>query len=524
MKIRDLVYDLVIEAEISQKRREAIQKDLNILREKWGHKFSPEQIEKYYSWFEMTKPNFNVELPQWRSFLYRFDGNHGYSKFEITDLKQITKYTAEQIKSIYDEYNAVDGEDNNNNEVFSSKDRSPTPEKIEASKNLWYGKDNLIYENDGFRVYSIPNQQVSINYGYYLNTMHQSPYNFGGGQWCTTWHGDNNYYPSKRPDRYFYFIIDESKNPDIIDNKDVSKFYLSALQSMKNGGFKLTDITNPGEPSYSVEDLLKIYPKLSEVIDKLVFVPYDEDTELIIKNVISRINEVPGNKYEYKRVDRNYKLQYIAQGGTIQKGESWKFTDKALRNQYIMSTTERNLNDKFSTYELFLELSEADKNSLSRKIGQLFPGKGISMVIENVMKSEFKVGRTSIDNPDIQLFKSNQTEKFGLFHSKHVGWLNFNGVTYEPLYNRFDTGLWIDDDGNAIVVETYIKGGSPDSTSFYCLYPIGEGEDVDGHFVSYEKFQQLKEKLHPDSGEDFKTISNVSPEDDVDIKEIKKGL
>jgi hypothetical protein len=36
MKIRDLVYDLVIEAEISQKRREAIQKELNTLREKWG--------------------------------------------------------------------------------------------------------------------------------------------------------------------------------------------------------------------------------------------------------------------------------------------------------------------------------------------------------------------------------------------------------------------------------------------------------------------------------------------------------
>jgi hypothetical protein len=35
MKIRDLVYDLVIEAEMSQKRREAIQKDLNFLREKW---------------------------------------------------------------------------------------------------------------------------------------------------------------------------------------------------------------------------------------------------------------------------------------------------------------------------------------------------------------------------------------------------------------------------------------------------------------------------------------------------------
>ncbi len=524
MKIRDLVYDLVIEAEMSQKRREAIQKELNTLREKWGDKFTPEQIEKYYSWFETTKANFNVELPQWRSFLYRFDGNHGYSKFNVEDLKQITKYTAQQIKSIYDEYNAVDAGGNNEDEVFSSRDRSPTPEKVVASKKLWYGKDNLIYENDGFRVYSIPNQQTSINYGYYLNTMHDRPYNFSGGQWCTTWHGDNNYYPSKRPNRYFYFIIDESKHPDVVDNKDVSKYYLSALQAMKNGTFSLTDITNPGEPPISNEGLLKLYPKLSEVMDKLVFIPYDEETELIIKNVISKINEVPGDRYEYKRVDRNYKLQYIAQGGTIQKAESWRFTDKPLRNQYIMSTTDRNLNDKFSTYELFSELSEADKNSLSRRIGQLFPGKGLSMVIENVKRNEFKVGRTSIDNIDIQLVRSETNKKYGLYHSKHGDFLNFNGVKYDPNYVQLDHGVWLDDEGKMYIVETYVSGTSPDNTSFYCLYPMGEEQNLDGHFISHQKFEVLKEKLHPNNDEDFETITNVSPEDDVDIKENKKGL
>ena len=130
MKIRDLVYDLVIEAEMSQKRREAIQKDLNFLREKWGDKFSPQEIEKYYEWFEKTKNNFNPELAQWRSFLYRFDGEHGYSKFDITNIKEITKYTAQQIKSIYDEYNPSIGGDEVNNDVFSSKDRI----KVKKSK------------------------------------------------------------------------------------------------------------------------------------------------------------------------------------------------------------------------------------------------------------------------------------------------------------------------------------------------------------------------------------------------------
>jgi hypothetical protein len=36
-------------------------------------------------------------------------------------------------------------------------------------------------------------------------------------------------------------------------------------------------------------------------------------------------------------------------------------------------------------------------------------------------------------------------------------------------------------------------------------------------------FEKLKEKIHL-SGEDFSQITDISPEDDVDIKEIKKGL
>jgi hypothetical protein len=524
MKIRDLVYDLVVEAEMTQKRREAIQKDLNLLRDKWGDKFTPEEIEKYYEWFEKTKNNFNTQLPQWRSFLYRFDGQHGFSKFDVANIKEITRYTAQQIKSIYDEYNPVIAGEENNTEVFSSKDRRPTPEKIEASKNLWYGKDNLIYENDGFRVYNITNQQISINYGYYLKTMHEPPYNFGGGQWCTTWWDENNYYPSKRPNRSFYFVIDESKHPDKVKNMDVSKYYLSALQAMKDGSFALTDITNPGEPTYTVDRLLNIYPKLAEVLDKLKFQPYDEESELIIKNVISRINEIPGNRYEYRRLDREFRLQYIAQGGTIQTAESWKATDKQLRNMYIMNTTDRNINDRFSTYELYLELSESDKNSLSRRIGQLFPGKTLSIIVENVMRNEFKVGNVSIDNPEILLYKSVKTQKFGLFHAKHSDWVTHNGVKYGPLYVEHDQTLYVDDEGNSYIVETYTQGGEPDNTSFYSIKPAEiVSDDVPTHFVSAQKFESLKEKIHL-SGEGFANVTDFSPEDDVDIKEIKKGL
>ena len=524
MKIRDLVYDLVIEAEMSQKRREAIQKDLNFLREKWGDRFSPQEIEKYYEWFEKTKNNFDIQLPQWRSFLYRFDGEHGYSKFDVANIKEITRYTSQQIKSIYDEYNRlIDGEENNA-AVFSSKDRKPTTEKIEASKELWYGNKHLIYENDGFRVYDISNQQISINFGYYLKTLHEPPYNFSGGPWCTTWWDDNNYYPSKRPNRSFYFVIDESKHPDNVSNKDVSKYYLGALQAMKGGTFALTDITNPGEPSFTEERLLQIYPKLSEVLDKIVFQPYDENTELIIKNIISRINEIPGNRYEYRRQEASDRLQYIAQNGTLQTAESWRASDKQMRNMYIMSSNRNNIYDKFSTYELFLALSESDKNTLSRRISQELPGQSLSNVLQNAMKNEFVVGNVSIDNPDILLYKSTKTNKFGLFHSKHVDWLTFNGVKYDALYNEIDGAVYIDDEGNNYVVETYSKSGQPDESSFYSIKPSDlENENVPTHFLSPRAFEKLKEKIHL-SGEGFSQITDISPEDDVDIKEIKKGL
>lgn len=524
MKIRDLVYDLVIEAEMTQKRRDAIQKDLNFLREKWGDKFNPQEIEKYYEWFEKTKNNFNIQLPQWRSFLYRFDGNHGYSKFDVANIKEITRYTAQQIKSIYDEYNPIIGDEENNAEVFSSKDRSPTPEKVAASKELWYGKNNLIYENDGFRVYDINNQQTSINFGYYLKTLHDSPYNFSGSPWCTTWHGDNNYYPSKRPNRSFYFVIDESKHPDKVTNQDVSKYYLGALQAMKGGTFALTDITNPGEPSFTAERLLQIYPKLSEVLDKIVFQPYDEESELIIKNVISRINEIPGNKYEYRKRDRNERFQYIAQNGTLQTAESWKASDKQMRNMYIMNSTRNNIYDRFSTYELFLELSESDKNTLSRRIGQELPGQTLSNVLQNAMKNEFVVGSVSIDNPDILLYKSTKTNKFGLFHSKHIDWLTLNGVKYDPFFDFLDETVYVDDEGNSYIVETYSTSGQPDDRSFYCVKPSElQNDDVPAHFISAQKFEKLKEKIHF-SGEDFSSVTDFSPEDDVDLKEIKKGL
>jgi hypothetical protein len=79
------------------------------------------------------------------------------------------------------------------------------------------------------------------------------------------------------------------------------------------------------------------------------------------------------------------------------------------------------------------------------------------------------------------------------------------------------------------VVETFTTGGQPDGTSFYCVYPIVETNELaSGHFIDAPSFEQLKTKIHPkDEGaedDDVVRISDFNPETDVNIREIKKGL
>jgi len=161
---------------------------------------------------------------------------------------------------------------------------------------------------------------------------------------------------------------------------------------------------------------------------------------------------------------------------------------------------------------------------LSRRISQLFPGKTLAIIVEDVMRKEFAVGNVSKDNPDILLYKSIITNKFGLYHAKHQDWVTFNGVKYEAFYDKIDYTVYIDDEGNDYVVETYSQSGQPDVSSFYCIQPSDlESEDVPAHFLSPQAFEKLKEKIHL-SGEEFSQITDISPEDDIDIKENKKGL
>lgn len=528
MRFQELLFSILNEAP-SEKQIAATNALKLKLKQKWSG-LSNEEFEKYFDWFQKAKDTFSLDNVAIKNFLYRFDGNHGYEKFQpekpntlntLQNLKVIENYTKKQITDLYLEFSKTGEVDDvdNDEEVFKSKDRSPNKEKVEASKNLWYGDKYLVYNNDGFRIYEIPNQFVSINYGYYLETMYKSPYFFPGGQWCTTWWNERNLYGSKRASRYFYFIIDESKHPDIQPNKEISKYYLSAFQVFKPGSsvkYALTDIKNPGEPPITKQELLKLYPKMSNILDNLEFKPFDEETELIIRNVVNNINEIEGHRYEYARMSRRQKLLYITNGGTLREKKSWEYSDKVLRNLYITSSTRDNILEKFSNKKLFSVMSDVDKKTLNNKIGTIFPGKGIEVIVNHIMRHDYiRDDRKSILNPDISLFKNRSDFKYGLFNKSKGEWLTLNNITYNDEYDQIKEDGFLDENNKTYVVEIFSKTGSEDETSFYAIFP-SQRSDFDCYFMSKKQWDKLNEKIEELMGIDV----NFSGDDESDIKEI----
>lgn len=525
MKIKDIVYDLLLE-ELSKNLKAALTK-------KWGDSLSQQEIEKFGTWFMLEKERFGKKQPQFVTFLNRFDGTRGFDKFdaEKQNIRDITQYTAEQIKFLYYEFVDRDADEVEDDEAIFLQhpntpgriNREPTTEKIQASERLWYGKKYLIFQSEGFRVYSIPNQQVSINFGYYLNTMHQDPYGIPGGQWCTTWYNTNNYYAGKRPDRYFYFVIDESKKPVPGQiNVENNKYYLSALQAMKPGSsvrFRLTDITNPGEPPITEEELLRIYPQLRGQLDKFVFKPFDE-SELSIQNKLGNITETAGGPNDFRIQEREIKRQFIAAGYPLRLKSSWDSLDENLKKLYIDTNNENNFFDKFGSYELVVAISKSDseRNSLERRIRVLFPGETIGMLFRKVMENEFNPERNNLKNKDVVLYKSITTKKFGLYDATKNSWYRKNGIKYEPDYFEASYDIYEDEEGNSYIVETYaLSASSPnENSSFYCVFPVG-ADDVDGYFLSHAKWLELQEKLTPEG--EKQEQPKFDPNADTDLDE-----
>jgi hypothetical protein len=569
MNIKDIVKKHLMEAQMSRETEA-------FLLNKWKG-VSPEAVKKIYDWFESVKGSFPLDPENVKggllSFMGWFNGSSpNREKFDLKNVRDIRSYSLPQIKRLWSEFKSEplftgeEGEEKNLSvdEIFYKNVDSAAPssdsiynyfkrpdsvresdkikltELFEKSKELWYGTRHLIFEDDGFRVYNVPDQATSIAFGWYLYYIRYT-YNYRGSNWCTTTPSSNNFFQSKRGDRSFYFVIDESKFPQSNDNQNASTsdgpfFFLSALQIMSPNNYdrakyKVSGIHNPGEPTYDRDNLLRLYPKLAPLLDtdKLQYIPWSQNDQLGGgRNVdpISRINEREGDEYEFAVRPPNEKLEYInRQGAVLRKSKSWRSMTEAMKKQYSFATLTRdNMYDKFSNSELFKALSQAERKTLDNRINIVRPGEGgIKLIIKNIMQNDFYVDeRLSLDKDYISLYKSRSSGKFGIYNLKEDNWVNFDGITFDDEYHQISERPYKTNDGKRFFAIIYSRSSTPDNSSFYVLLPV-MGNKIDGYFVSAKKWNELKVQLVGETDPE-KTNTEFDPETGNDIEEMKKGV
>jgi hypothetical protein len=400
---------------------------------------------------------------------------------------------------------------------------------------MWEGKENLIIDEGGLRVYRIDRQSTSMKYGYYQQMLAQK---YNGNQWCVTGRGrenqsQTNLWGSYRNNRTFYFVIDDSKKPTeesqrrTTEFNDVTKFYLCALQVVPNQreGYMLTSMVNDKDDPTEWQKIVSIYPQLASYKDTLVPVEYNVKDELDVDtSIFARITESQDSPYEFRRMERRIKKAYLNNGAAIKTIRSWESMDKGLKGHYIVLTNKNNYKDRFQSWEI---MNDIKKNTLlvdlDNRLKAVEVENGVGAIFTNLMSTSFKVARESLDNSALVLFESIDTHKYGLYNSRSAKWLTINGVSYDPSYSEIELDIYVDDNDKSYVVETYSKSGEPDDTSFYCIFPVGsDSERAAAHFITAETFKKLATKMHPkDEGDDSDSvrISDINPETDVDIRE-----
>jgi hypothetical protein len=525
MKINDILYDILLE-EFENK------KILRTCMLNWyGENPTNEQLFEadnlLTKFYELKTGNrLKTTSPEVITFLNNFPD------FNPSNIPNALVYSLQQMKLIIGEFYELGGnEDNTIPEILRGTDLPKTPERIEASKSLWF-EDNqyLIVNEDGFRVYFIPDRQTSINFGYYEGEMSRTePYSSQPShmQWCTTREiRTSNLYSSYRDRRTFYFIIDESKSPEVEPNVQVSQYYLSALQYATDSptNFRVTSILNNGsDPTFTEEQLYAIYPKLRGHIDKIKKVQYDYAAELGESgNILDRITENEG-QYEFARVQWRLKKAYIDIGKPIRKEKSWMSMQDGLRTSYIDLTTNENIYERFG-YELFKTIKKDNKwlKSLEARIKRLKGEKGFVEFIYNFNKDMYEMERTSKNSNDISLYKTkSRPTKYGIWNAKNNDWQVLGGVIYDDSYIEPDDDIFMSSkNDDTYYVSVFSKSGQPDNTSFVILYSVDQidSDRGRGYFMTYNKFLELQEneRLHKEGEEVDLDVEKYS-----DIKEWK---
>jgi hypothetical protein len=547
MKFTNIVYDMIVE-EVKNKSL------INSLLTKWqteNESLTYQDVESIYEKFAGRIQNgIRVDKPEILTFLNHFDGVHTKPKFprEPNLLKDITKYTYAQIIFLIDEYGLGDGGVEQIDRFRVGNDVEPNDEIIEASRELWSSDKNAVINENGFRMYGVPDQATAIKYGYYEGEMAKKihrlfPQEYGFNQWCVTRYRINsNLWSSYRSRRYtFYFAIDDNRNftqePQEGEEVETPKFnnvkyYLSAIIVLDGSAsnFKIADLQNNNEYDITWEKLIQIFPALDGKRELFKWKEYNEDEELVNPSDIrNKINEDRNSPWWFARMTKANKAAYIQNQGTLREPDSWLSMDEDLRKLYIDTSTRNNILDKFKSRAFLRTILSipANKKSLERRLGILGFENGLNVIVDNIIRNDFEPYRTSLDNPNLVIYESRSDGKFAIYNTLTLSPLVKDGIDYDAFYNSIQTLVYTDKNETLYYIEVFSKTSQVDDESFYTIMAptidiskchiltAKQWVNVDGKVL-----QKVDDTIQDD---DFQFQGDFTP-DSADIKENKKGL
>jgi hypothetical protein len=477
--------------------------------------------------------------PPVKSFLYRGNGKYTINdlrdgnKVKINDLLSfLLEFTSFRMK-IGDGKEKVDAEIERLNNIFGEDNSKPTDKKIQTSKEMWEGQNNLVIDEGDFRVYSINTREESKRFGYYyqeklrelvLYNVENKKTPTSVSPWCVASRGQDqriiqdgkmiinsisNMYTNYRNSFFFYFVIDESK--DLFGNR--GEYYISTIMARSGGGFMIASMYN-GEYNISTDELYKLYPKLNGHLDKLIYNPFDRQKEAddnVPLTILEIINENEGSPNAFWMQGPDEKTAYINAGGQLKNPKSWETMVNELREQYINSIQLHDARQKIGSEEFMRAIIKSGvswKNKLDRRMKQVGTS-GIGYLADDFMKINYGPDFYGKKNESIRIYKNKKSKMYGIYDINEGNWLNKDGIEYDAEFTMRslpDSEDIFDDDNDKIYIVN--EFASP-NVKFYTLTDLDDS-DYKVYILSEKKYRELKEKLGNDGGQpDFKTDTDI---------------
>lgn len=484
-----------------------------------------EQATQIFEYFENIKNNLTPDMPPVARFLLKFNGVHG-PMFREERLKDIAAYSFKQIMFLLNQYRTeeegfnLEQEDNSD---FGKLTSRATPENIEKSKALWYGDKHKVIDEETLRVYYIPDQKTSVQFGYYMEELNkQARINYSNidnyaRTWCIAVHNNNNLWSNYRDSRTFYFLIDDEKG-----DRDLYKLAAIQRDTSTDEKYRITNREYDNDPQMSWEELVRIYPKLEGHEDVFKPVRYDSHDELNASDsgtptdIVQLMTENENSEYYIPRQDRQDIVRYIGRGFNFTKAHIWPLLDANLKRLYINKITRDNVYLKISNLEFLNAILHSDASLLSSRLYAVGIN-GLSEIRLRLMGGEFQMGRyNNVEHNGKVIYRHRNTNKFGIFDDSTGDWYKKDGITYEPNYNSSTPKLFknVENPSDKFLIVTYFNGDS--TKNFYCVIPMSGGNKNSGYLLSQKAFEKLEPNIVEGA---FMHSIKKKPEDEKDIEE-----